>query len=137
VVSGATEACERALEAAEAAGFKAVALKVAGAFHSPLMQPAAELMRAELDRVPFATPKAIVYSNVTARPHGADAAGIKDLLVRQIVSPVRWEQTMVPLAGQADAKFVELAPGRTLAGLMKRVNRRLPIDSFATADALA
>jgi [acyl-carrier-protein] S-malonyltransferase len=134
VVSGSKAACERVLPAAEAAGFKAVALKVAGAFHSPLMQSAADQMKAELARVTFAAPTSTVYSNVTATPHGV--ASIKDLLVRQIVSPVRWEQTMAPLAAVADARFAELAPGRTLAGLMKRINRRLPIESLATADML-
>ena len=134
VVSGSKAACERVLPAAEAAGFKAVALKVAGAFHSPLMQSAADQMKAELARVTFAAPISTVYSNVTATPHGV--ASIKDLLVRQIVSPVRWEQTMAPLAAVADARFAELAPGRTLAGLMKRINRRLPIESLATADML-
>jgi [acyl-carrier-protein] S-malonyltransferase len=134
VVSGSRAACERVLPAAEAAGFKAVALKVAGAFHSPLMQPAADTMKGELARVTFAAPTTPVYSNVTAKLH--DAASMKDLLVQQIVSPVRWEQTMVPLASETDARFIELAPGRTLAGLMKRINRRLPIESLATADAL-
>jgi [acyl-carrier-protein] S-malonyltransferase len=136
VVSGSKAACERVLPAAEAAGFKAVALTVAGAFHSPLMQPGADRMKAELDKVRFAAPTTTVYSNVTARPHDG-AESIKDLLVKQIVSPVRWEQTMVPLSGVADARFVELAPGRTLTGLMKRINRRLPVDSFATVDSLA
>ncbi len=135
VVSGSKAACERVLPAAEAAGFKAVALKVAGAFHSPLMQPGADRMKAELEKVRFSAPATTVYSNVTASPH-TTAEEIKALLVKQIVSPVRWEQTMVPLSGTADARFVELAPGRTLAGLMKRINRRLPIDSFATADTL-
>jgi [acyl-carrier-protein] S-malonyltransferase len=135
VVSGSKAACDRVLPAAEAAGFKAVALKVAGAFHSPLMQSAADRMKQELDKVTFAAPTATVYSNVTAKSH--DAASIKDLLVRQIVSPVRWEQTMTPLASMADARFVELAPGRTLAGLMKRINRRLPVESLAAADMLA
>lgn len=127
---------ERALKAAEAAGFKAVALKVAGAFHSPLMQPAADKMRAELDRVAFQSPAVTVYSNVTARPHG-DVASIKQLLAQQIVSPVKWEQTMKLLVAEAEARFVELAPGRTLAGLAKRINRRLPVESLATADVLA
>src|SRR3954451_9429975 len=69
VVSGSQAACERALKAAEAAGFKATALKVAGAFHSPLMQPAADRMRQELDSVAFHKNAAVVYSNVTGRPH--------------------------------------------------------------------
>jgi [acyl-carrier-protein] S-malonyltransferase len=129
VVSGSTAACERVLKAAEAKGFKAIALKVAGAFHSPIMQPGADKMKAELERAAFAQPTKPVYSNVTAELH-ADAASIKKLLVDQIVSPVRWEQTMVKLAGTADARFVELAPGRTLAGLAKRINRRLPLESL-------
>jgi [acyl-carrier-protein] S-malonyltransferase len=154
VVSGSKGACERVLKGAEAAGFKATALKVAGAFHSPLMQPAADRMKAELDRVTFSPAKAPVYANVTAELHG-DVASIKKLLVQQIVAPVRWEQIMMKLiasddravvggvaeagsSGDDDARkgnrFVELAPGRTLAGLAKRISRRLPIESLATAD---
>jgi [acyl-carrier-protein] S-malonyltransferase len=137
VVSGSTSACHRVLSAAEAKGFKAVALKVAGAFHSPLMQPAADRMREELERVPFAAPGTTVYSNVTAEPH-ADAESIKRLLVEQIVRPVKWEQTMQTLiASGGEARFVELAPGRTLAGLAKRINRRLPIESLAGTGALS
>jgi [acyl-carrier-protein] S-malonyltransferase len=128
VVSGSRAACERVLQAAEAGGFKATALKVAGAFHSPLMQPAADRMRAELERVSFRPPQKPVYSNVTAHPH-RDAASIKQLLVEQIVSPVHWEDTMVKLVAAGDARFVELAPGRILAGLAKRINRRLPVES--------
>jgi len=130
VVSGAKAACERVLPAAEAKGFKAVALKVAGAFHSPLMQPAADRMRAELAKVNFHPPGRTVYSNVTGQPHTSDAASIKEKLVQQIVEPVRWEQTMQALVAEAPAGcFVELSPGRTLAGLAKRINRRLPVES--------
>ena len=136
VVSGAKEACQRVLTAAEAAGFKATPLKVAGAFHSAWMQPAANRMKAELDQVNFAAPSAPVYSNVTAQPHG-DTASIKQRLVEQIVSPVLWEATMRALVANLGARFVELAPGRTLAGLAKRIERRLPIESVATAEAVA
>jgi [acyl-carrier-protein] S-malonyltransferase len=136
VVSGSKAACERVLAAAEAAGLKATALKVAGAFHSPLMQPAADRMAAELERVTFAAPAATVYCNVTAQPHG-DVASIKRRMVEQIVSPVQWERTMRALVADELGRFVELAPGRTLAGLAKRINRRLPIESVATAEALA
>lgn len=128
VVSGSKPACERVLKAADSTGFKATALKVAGAFHSPLMQSAADRMKAELDRVEFKPPQRPVYSNVTAHPH-RDAASIKQLLVQQIVSPVLWEDTMVKLIGTVEAKFIELSPGRTLAGLAKRINRRLPVES--------
>ena len=137
VVSGSKSACERVLKAAEAAGLKASALKVAGAFHSPLMQSGADNMRAELNAASFSAPTTTVYSNVTAKPHG-DPASIKDLLVKQIVSPVRWEQTMKTLiaTGGDGARFVELAPNRHLAGLAKRINRRLPIESLSTIEGL-
>jgi [acyl-carrier-protein] S-malonyltransferase len=133
VISGSTDACARAAPAAEARGFKAVTLKVAGAFHSPLMRSAAEKMARELAAVPFSTPTTTVYSNVTAQPHG-DAESIKRLLVEQIVSPVRWEQTMQTLIAAGDgARYIELAPGRTLAGLAKRINRRLPVETIAAS----
>jgi [acyl-carrier-protein] S-malonyltransferase len=129
VISGSAAACERALKAAEATGLRAMPLKVAGAFHSPLMKSAAEKMTAELAKVSFAQPAKTVYSNVTAAPHG-DAASIKKLLVEQIVSPVRWEQTMQTLVSAGEGRFIELAPGKTLAGLAKRINRRLAVESI-------
>ena len=97
------------------------------------MQPAADRMRGELDRTRMSPPQKDVFSNVTAAAH-RDVDSIKDLLVEQIVSPVLWEDTMVKLIGTGDARFVELAPGRTLAGLAKRINRRLPIESLATVE---
>jgi [acyl-carrier-protein] S-malonyltransferase len=137
VVSGAIAACERVVKAAEASGFKSIPLKVAGAFHSPLMQSGADRMGAELAKVDFAQPRTTVYANVTAQPH-ADAASIKRLLVDQIVKPVRWEQTMQTLVGAADddARWVELAPGRVLTGLLKKINRRIPVETLSTADAV-
>lgn len=137
VVSGSLAACERVTQLAEAAGFRAIPLKVAGAFHSPLMKSGADRMAVELDRSALAAPRTTVYSNVTAGPHG-EPASIKRLLVDQIVRPVRWEQTMQKLvAATPDARWVELAPGRVLTGLLKKVNRRIPVDSYASADALA
>src|SRR3954470_24341313 len=135
VVSGSKAACERIATGASAAGYKAIPLVVAGAFHSPIMQSGADRMKAELDRVEFKPPRATVYSNVTAQPH-TDAASIKKLLVDQIVKPVRWEQSMQKIAGIPDARFVELAPGRVLTGLLKKINRRLPVETLSTADAL-
>ena len=136
VVSGSKAACERIATGASAAGYKAVPLVVAGAFHSPIMQSGADKMKAELERVAFNPPRATVYSNVTAAPH-TDAASIKKLLVDQIVKPVRWEQTMHAIAATPDARFVELAPGRVLTGLLKKINRRIPVETFSTADALS
>jgi [acyl-carrier-protein] S-malonyltransferase len=95
-------------------------------------------MAAELNKVSFALPKQPVYANVTAAPH-TDPTSIKKLLVDQIVKPVRWEQTMQKLLadGGTEKRWVELAPGRVLAGLLKRLSRRLPVDSLSTADTLS
>jgi [acyl-carrier-protein] S-malonyltransferase len=92
-------------------------------------------MRQELESIPLRPPRMTVYANVTAAPH-ADPASICDLLVQQIVRPVRWEQTMQTLTATEGLRFIELAPGRTLAGLAKKINRRLPIESLAAADSL-
>ena len=134
VASGTSDACARLAEAAAAAGFRAVPLKVAGAFHSPIMQPAADRMAAELETVKFVAPVHPVWANVTAERHG-DPASIKKRLVDQIVKPVRWEQTMTQLMADPTATFVELAPGRVLTGLAKKIDRRRPIENLATAPA--
>lgn len=136
VISGSAAACQRALRVAETSGLKAAALPVAGAFHSPIMQSAADRMSAELAKFTFRPLTVPVYSNVTARPHDVGQT-IKDRLIEQIVAPVRWEQTMRTLMADETARFVELAPGRTLAGLAKRINRRLPVESLNGVDALA
>jgi [acyl-carrier-protein] S-malonyltransferase len=136
VISGSKDACERAVKACETAGLKASLLRVAGAFHSPLMQPGADRMAGELARAALASPSVPVYSNVTAQLHG-DASSIKRLLVDQIVSPVQWERTMKTLLADEGARFIELAPGRSLAGLAKRISRRTPILSMDTAESIA
>jgi [acyl-carrier-protein] S-malonyltransferase len=132
VVSGTKAACERLTALATEAGLRAVPLAVAGAFHSPIMQSGADKMAAELAKASLSAPKATVYSNVTAQPH-TDVESIKRLLVDQIVKPVRWAETMTKIAAEEGAKFVELAPGRVLTGLAKKVNRRLPVESLAAA----
>jgi len=134
VVSGTLAACGRVAAAAEAAGIRAIPLKVAGAFHSPIMQSAAQRLGEMLERTPFSLPTVPVYANVTAQPH-QDPASIKKLLISQLVQSVRWEQTMQTLASEAEAKFIELAPGRVLSGLLKKINRRLPIENWAAAQA--
>lgn len=135
VCSGATPAIERLEQVATEHKLRAVVLKVAGAFHSPLMQPAADRLAEDLEQIEFSAPNLPVWSNVTAQPHGSDVGEIKQLLIRQIVEPVRWQQTMEQLVGD-DAKFVELAPGRVLAGLLKKVDRRAEMTNLGTADAL-
>jgi len=130
VLSGSKSACDRALAAAEKAGLRATPLVVAGAFHSPLMQSAADAMRRELDAVSIQPTRIPVWSNVTAQPHTTPDA-IRDLLVQQIVRPVRWAQTVTDLirAAGGAGRFIELAPGRTLAGLARRIDRRLAVES--------
>ena len=130
VVSGTKAACERVVIAAGAARLAAKQLVVAGAFHSPLMQPAADRMKEALAGANIRQPSVPVYSNVTAQLH-TDPESIKRLLVEQIVNPVRWEQTMTALASCGEARYIELAPGRTLAGLLKRINRRAVVEENA------
>lgn len=132
VVSGSIEACQRAVEVASAMGFKPTPLTVAGAFHSPIMAPAAAKLEAALNSVTWSAPKVTVLSNVTGQPHGSDTATIKSLLVKQLTSPVRWSQSMAWAAQQnAGARFVELAPNKVLAGLMRRIDRNVKVENFA------
>ncbi|MDB5328706.1 MAG: fabD [Phycisphaerales bacterium] len=135
VVSGSKGACERVLTIAADAGFRTATFPVAGAFHSPIMQPGADVMKGELEKVDFKTPASPVYSNVTAQLHTGPTS-IKKLLVDQIVSPVRWTQTMAQVASLADVNFIELAPGKVLTGLLKKQNRRAAVLTLNEAGAL-
>ncbi|MHC4128857.1 MAG: ACP S-malonyltransferase [Planctomycetota bacterium] len=130
VLSGHTGACERALAAAQRMGLRATALAVAGAFHSPLMQSAADGMEQALQDATFHPPQAAVWANVTARPHDPqDMELLKRRLVEQIVNPVRWSETCQGLAGGATMEFHELAPGAVLRGLMRRNDRKAKVIS--------
>ncbi|HAN98198.1 MAG TPA: [acyl-carrier-protein] S-malonyltransferase [Planctomycetaceae bacterium] len=123
VVSGHNAACERAAEAGLKAGaMKAIPLAVAGAFHTPLMDPAVADLREALANVTLKSPEIPVVSNVDARPHD-DPDEIRDLLCRQVVSPVRWEDSMRYLLEQGYDQFYEVGPGRVLRGLLKRIDR--------------
>jgi len=132
VVSGNIAACERIAELATAAGaMKVVPLAVAGAFHTSLMEPAVERLRAALADVPMRPPRIPVVSNVDARPHD-DPAEIRELLIRQVCSQVRWEDSMRYLLDEHGiAHFYELGPGRVLCGLLKRIARKVPCENIA------
>jgi [acyl-carrier-protein] S-malonyltransferase len=136
VLSGAIGACQRAATVAAAKGLKTVPLKVAGAFHSPFMQSAADRMAEVLAAVPFQSPRIPVISNVTAAPH-TDAASIKTLLVQQIVAPVRWYQSLETLRAQSVPTWIEIGPGRTLTGMMRKIDRKAAIENYSTTDGLA
>jgi len=124
VVSGVRAAVERVEQLCrERGGIKATRLSVAGAFHTAIMKPADAALAAALAGVELRPPAVPVWSNVDARPH-TDPAEIRDLLVRQVVSPVRWEDTTRGLLAAGVERFYEIGPGRVLAGLMKRVHRK-------------
>ncbi|MEQ9461843.1 MAG: ACP S-malonyltransferase [Phycisphaeraceae bacterium] len=133
VISGSRDACERAVPVAESMGFKATVLVVAGAFHSPLMAPAAERLRAALEETSWSAPRTPVLSNVTGEVHDSDPAMIRERLVEQLTSPVRWSQSMTLAADRYGShRFVELSPGRVLSGLMKRIDRSIKVQNHAT-----
>jgi [acyl-carrier-protein] S-malonyltransferase len=122
-VSGTQEACTEAERLTEAMGGRAVRLSVAGAFHTELMKPADEALASALKDITIRSPRIPVWSNVDAGSH-ADPEEIRGLLVRQVVQPVLWEQTIRNLLSAGFDKFYEIGPGRVLAGLLKRVHRK-------------
>lgn len=128
-ISGTNAACERAAELAPKMGaMKAVPLAVAGAFHTQIMRPADERLAEALADVELHSPKIPVISNVDARPHD-DPEEIRQLLIRQILSPVRWEDSMRYLLDQGFDQFYEIGPGRVLRGLLRRIDRKIACQS--------
>ncbi len=131
VLSGSLPAIERVEQiAVEKGGIRTVRLPVAGAFHTDLMKPADERLAEVLAGMTISAPVVPVWSNVDAKPH-TDPAEIRDLLVKQVLSPVRWEDIMRGLLAGGVDRFYEIGPGRVLAGLLKRVNRKGDIRNIA------
>lgn len=122
VISGEVAAVEAAMELAKAAGAKrAMRLPVSGAFHSPLMEPAQAGLGAALQAAQWRDPNVPVWSNVTAEAVG-DAATARDLLLKQLTSPVRWVEVVRNVAARfPGTTFVEMGPGAVLSGLVKRL----------------
>jgi len=133
VISGEVAGVERAMELAKAAGAKrAVRLNVSGAFHSPLMAPAASGLDAALTTARWSDPSFPVYSNVTAQ-RVADGDTARRLLVEQLTSPVRWVQVIRAMAAEhPGATFVEMGPGNVLTGLLKRLAPENPAVTCGT-----
>jgi [acyl-carrier-protein] S-malonyltransferase len=119
VLSGAREAVERAEDAAREIRARAIVLPVSGAFHSPLMEPAAAALRAALDGVEVREPRVPVWSNGTAAPFG----DVRAELAANLLRPVRWRETILALASDGIDDFRELGPGRVLTGMVKRTVR--------------
>ncbi len=136
VLSGEAAAVKRAAELAPQFGASgAIELKVAGAFHSELMAPAADAFAEALAEVTFRTPSAPVLSNVDAEAH-TDSDSIKKKLLAQLTSPVRWQQCMEKLLENGVETFYEIGPGRVLAGLMRRIHRRADFTSLKDAASI-
>jgi [acyl-carrier-protein] S-malonyltransferase len=119
VLSGSVEAIERAEELARSRGAKALRLRVAGAFHSPLMQPAVPAIRDAVSRLRFERPRFPVVPNVTGHPTSEPSA-LRDALTRHVVSPVRWERTIQSFASAGIDTVVEAGPGDVLTKLARR-----------------
>jgi [acyl-carrier-protein] S-malonyltransferase len=130
VVSGSKPACDTLEQLVATAGGRAVRLAVAGAFHTTIMKPADEKLAAALGDVEIKRPRIPVWSNVDAQPH-TDPAEIRQLLVKQVVQPVLWETTMRNLLASGVEHFFEIGPGRVLAGLLKRVQRKAECQNIS------
>lgn len=121
VISGEKLAVEAACEAMKAAGAKrALPLSVSGAFHSPLMEAARVELGKAIEKTEVRTPSCPIYQNVTAKPE-TDPARIKDNLLQQLTSPVKWTQTVENMLADGATIFRELGPGNVLQGLIKRI----------------
>jgi [acyl-carrier-protein] S-malonyltransferase len=133
VISGEVAGVEKAMELAKAAGAKrAIRLNVSGAFHSPLMEPAATGLEAAIGAATWAEPRCPVYCNVTATATSSSVAG-RALLVKQLTSPVRWVDLIRAMAAaHPGATFVEMGPGNVLTGLLKRLAPENPAKTCGT-----
>jgi [acyl-carrier-protein] S-malonyltransferase len=131
VISGESDKVAKACELAKAAGAKrAVMLPVAGAYHSRLMASAQPKVEALLSSVPMNAPTIMVIANANARPHTAPPE-IRALLIDQVVSSVRWEESIHYLISQGITRFIELGPGRVLSGFVKRIDKTVRIHTVA------
>jgi [acyl-carrier-protein] S-malonyltransferase len=128
IISGASEAVDAASAALAPKAMKVTRLEVAGAYHSRLMKDAGESFRSFIDGFDFAAPAFTLFHNVTGEAADGDAALLKDRLAQQIYSPVRWEACARGLTASCTSLF-ELGPGKVLAGLLRRIDRRFPVES--------
>ena len=131
VISGEAEAVAEACAKMKEAGAKrALPLAVSGAFHSPLMEPARLELAEAIDKTPFLVPVCPIYQNVTALP-STDPEVIKDNLLRQLTSPVRWTQTVQNMVADGADSFLEIGPGTVLQGLVKRIAPEVEINGIS------
>jgi [acyl-carrier-protein] S-malonyltransferase len=138
VIAGNAEAVDRAVELLKGIAKRVVKLNVSAPFHCALMKPAQEKLTFELEKVAFSEPRSSVVTNVDARV--ATLPGeLRDALVRQVSSPVRWSDSMELLLQQGVTTFVEVGPGKVLSGLMRQINRDAScqnVEDSASLDAV-
>ena len=131
VISGSVEAINEACELLKEAGAKrALPLKVGGAFHSPLMQPAKDELQAAIEATKFNAPKCPVYQNVDALPH-TDPADIQKNLIAQLTSSVRWTKSVQNMIADGAEEFIECGPGKALQGMIGRINKNVNVHGVA------
>jgi [acyl-carrier-protein] S-malonyltransferase len=131
VISGSMEGIAKACEALKAAGAKrALPLPVGGAFHSPLMEPAREELEAAITGTHFLNPTCHVYQNVDAQPY-IDPGSIRQNLINQLTSPVRWTQSVQRMAANGASHFTEVGPGNVLQGLVKKIVRDATVNGIS------
>ncbi len=130
VIAGSADAVERARTLAGERKMKAIPLKVSAPFHCALMAPAAEVVRQALSDVTVKDPAVPVVSNVTGKPT-TSASEVTELLVRQIDAPVLWQQSVGFMADDGVTQALEIGPGRVLAGLVRRSDKRLAVQGVS------
>ena len=131
VISGNIDAVNEACEKLKEAGAKrALPLKVGGAFHSPLMQPAKDELQAAIVKTEIHAPICPVYQNVDGKPH-TDPAEIKQNLIAQLTSPVRWTQCVQNMIADGADDFTECGPGKALQGMIAKINREVNVHGIA------
>jgi [acyl-carrier-protein] S-malonyltransferase len=123
VISGPKENIEKAVTLAPAKGaVKAIPLQVSGAFHTPLMQPAADGLSSIIERISFKDPAIPIIANTSAQPL-IKAAAIKEELLTQLCNSVQWQKSIELMINQGTSTFIEIGPGKVLTGLVKRINK--------------
>lgn len=136
VVAGHVAAVQRLIDLAKTAGAKrAMALQVSAPSHTPLMQPAADQLQQRLADIAIAPPAMPVWSNALAIPLN-DADAIREALVNQLISPVRWTETVRSMYAQGVSRAVEMGPGKVLAGIVRRVERNLGVHATDSSPAM-
>ena len=135
VISGKTDDIDKFIFELKKLNIKSIKLPVSAPFHCPLMNSATKIMNKELNQIKFSPPKNKIVSNVTAEPSN-DPVRIRNLLIEQIESPVRWRESIINMIKSGNKKFIEIGPGKVLSGLVKRIDRNVELIQVNNIDNL-